>query len=375
MPWIAACVLAHPPHRLCSVMEGSLGCAPTTSGRMAPLRAPRPACSAFSRRARQQRRQQHAVAASMGIGFTEDFEPQLATPSRELVLPDSPEFGLTAKQMGLLGLTNTSMAQLPEVKAVSGGVGPLVALVSVLISWTAAPGGEEVILPGAFGAVQAGAVSGGMRFWAATWQPSGKAGRGAQPWGACALAARRPTVSLSAPALQEALTARCHYVGDFVDTTRRSPRMAVDTKAPGQAPPDLPSLLLDGRICYIGMPVRAQAGVGVGGIGGEQERWAPFGTCVPRRCNMPVATDGCACTWECAKGGRLRVWTASDAAVGVLPRHARRPPALLGALAWSPAASRRAATLATLADVGAHAFLLTTAAPPCPPWCCSWCSR
>lgn len=25
--------------------------------------------------------------------------------------------------------------------------------------------------------------------------------------------------------------------------------------APGQAPPDLPSLLLDGRICYIGMPV------------------------------------------------------------------------------------------------------------------------
>lgn len=33
--------------------------------------------------------------------------------------------------------------------------------------------------------------------------------------------------------------------------------MAVDTKAPGQAPPDLPSLLLDGRICYIGMPVSA----------------------------------------------------------------------------------------------------------------------
>ena len=36
-------------------------------------------------------------------------------------------------------------------------------------------------------------------------------------------------------------------------------RMAVDTKAPGQAPPDLPSLLLDGRICYIGMAVRAGA--------------------------------------------------------------------------------------------------------------------
>ena len=38
-------------------------------------------------------------------------------------------------------------------------------------------------------------------------------------------------------------------------TTRQSVRMAVDTKAPGQAPPDLPSLLLDGRICYIGMPL------------------------------------------------------------------------------------------------------------------------
>lgn len=31
--------------------------------------------------------------------------------------------------------------------------------------------------------------------------------------------------------------------------------MAVDTRAPGRAPPDLPSLLLDGRICYIGMPL------------------------------------------------------------------------------------------------------------------------
>ena len=47
-------------------------------------------------------------------------------------------------------------------------------------------------------------------------------------------------------------------MGDEVsETKRQSTRMAVDTKAPGQAPPDLPSLLLDGRICYIGMPVRA----------------------------------------------------------------------------------------------------------------------
>jgi hypothetical protein len=49
-------------------------------------------------------------------------------------------------------------------------------------------------------------------------------------------------------------------VGDAVEGTKRQPaRMAVDTKAPGQAPPDLPSLLLDGRICYIGMPVSAPA--------------------------------------------------------------------------------------------------------------------
>lgn len=56
--------------------------------------------------------------------------------------------------------------------------------------------------------------------------------------------------------LQSALTAKAFYVGDQIDsTTRQVVRMAVDTKAPGQAPPDLPSLLLDGRICYIGMPV------------------------------------------------------------------------------------------------------------------------
>lgn len=52
------------------------------------------------------------------------------------------------------------------------------------------------------------------------------------------------------------MTAKSFYVGDDVKaTTRQSVRMAVDTKAPGQAPPDLPSLLLDGRICYIGMPL------------------------------------------------------------------------------------------------------------------------
>ena len=58
---------------------------------------------------------------------------------------------------------------------------------------------------------------------------------------------------------QELLRASAFYVGDEVDSNKRmATRMAAGTgAAPGQAPPDLPSLLLDGRICYIGMPVCA----------------------------------------------------------------------------------------------------------------------
>ena len=72
------------------------------------------------------------------------------------------------------------------------------------------------------------------------------------------------------PPPQESLRAKSFYVGDAVtETARQVVRMggAVDTKAPGQAPPDLPSLLLDGRICYIGMPVGSwgwRVGVGWG---------------------------------------------------------------------------------------------------------------
>ena len=79
---------------------------------------------------------------------------------------------------------------------------------------------------------------------------------------------------------QESLRAKAFYVGDEVSETRRqSTRMAVDTKAPGQAPPDLPSLLLDGRICYIGMPVGG-AGWLAGGVGwswpaGVMPAWLP----------------------------------------------------------------------------------------------------
>jgi len=57
--------------------------------------------------------------------------------------------------------------------------------------------------------------------------------------------------------MQELLRAKAFYVGDEVNSnTRVATRMSAGTgAAPGQAPPDLPSLLLDGRICYIGMPV------------------------------------------------------------------------------------------------------------------------
>lgn len=54
------------------------------------------------------------------------------------------------------------------------------------------------------------------------------------------------------------MRAKAFYCGDDVQPNQRiATRMAAGSgAAPGQAPPDLPSLLLDGRICYIGMPVR-----------------------------------------------------------------------------------------------------------------------
>ncbi|CAL8464891.1 g4426 [Coccomyxa elongata] len=55
----------------------------------------------------------------------------------------------------------------------------------------------------------------------------------------------------------ELMRAKAFYCGDDVQPNQRiATRMAAGTgAAPGQAPPDLPSLLLDGRICYIGMPL------------------------------------------------------------------------------------------------------------------------
>lgn len=54
------------------------------------------------------------------------------------------------------------------------------------------------------------------------------------------------------------LSARAWYGGDegrlnVEAYSRIETKMAASSSIPGQAPPDLPSLLLDGRICYIGM--------------------------------------------------------------------------------------------------------------------------
>ncbi|CAG9463399.1 unnamed protein product [Pedinophyceae sp. YPF-701] len=56
------------------------------------------------------------------------------------------------------------------------------------------------------------------------------------------------------------ISAKAFYVGDEItETTRQTTRMGgPGMRPPGQAPPDLPSLLLDGRICYIGMPLVPQ---------------------------------------------------------------------------------------------------------------------
>jgi hypothetical protein len=60
---------------------------------------------------------------------------------------------------------------------------------------------------------------------------------------------------------QGTLSARAWYGGDegrinIEAYSRIETKMAASSSIPGQAPPDLPSLLLDGRICYIGMAVR-----------------------------------------------------------------------------------------------------------------------
>jgi hypothetical protein len=96
-------------------------CSGRLSGAQQVFRASKPStqqllATGSRRNARAERRQQTAVA-SMGIGFHDVHSP----PSGELLLPDSPDYGLTVKQMQVLGLTNADSfaSKLPEVKAVS----------------------------------------------------------------------------------------------------------------------------------------------------------------------------------------------------------------------------------------------------------------
>ena len=86
------------------------------------------------RHARQARRQQGALASSMGIGFHPVGSPQPLA-ADDLVLPGL-DYGLSVQQMQVLGLTNDA-AKLPEVRAVSarraGGGGA--ADVFIVCSW------------------------------------------------------------------------------------------------------------------------------------------------------------------------------------------------------------------------------------------------
>lgn len=60
---------------------------------------------------------------------------------------------------------------------------------------------------------------------------------------------------LSLIPLQDALTSKAHVGGEYVnEATRIATRMAV-ARPSRKSPPDLPSLILDGRIVYIGMPL------------------------------------------------------------------------------------------------------------------------
>ncbi len=60
------------------------------------------------------------VAAGMGIGFTQpDFRVERES---ELLVPESPDYGLSVKQMQVLGLTSEAWTKVPEVSAVSGSL-------------------------------------------------------------------------------------------------------------------------------------------------------------------------------------------------------------------------------------------------------------
>lgn len=59
------------------------------------------------------------------------------------------------------------------------------------------------------------------------------------------------------PTVLDSLTSKAQIGGEYVCEATRVATKMYGGRPPSQAPPDLPSLLLDGRICYIGMPLVA----------------------------------------------------------------------------------------------------------------------
>ena len=96
------------------------GQASFVAGRPSPRLAPATSALAGRQQTRRGRAQHQPCTAGMGIGFTEEYPA--AGPASGLVVP-SPEYGLTVKQMQVLGLTNDGMTKLPAVSAVRGGRG------------------------------------------------------------------------------------------------------------------------------------------------------------------------------------------------------------------------------------------------------------
>ncbi len=110
--------------------SGRLGAAPALAHRC--QRPSAQAALATARQLRRSRRGAQQVVASMGLGFHvgQPTPSGLVAPQEpQLLLPEH-DYGLSVKQMQVLGLTNEATgfgARLPEVKAVSAAAAAAVA--------------------------------------------------------------------------------------------------------------------------------------------------------------------------------------------------------------------------------------------------------
>lgn len=197
------------------------------SGRQ-PVHTARPLAFCSPRHARLERKlrcsaQEGSLIHSRFPGFSEeDAEPlQDLVQQKSLITPESASWGLSVAQMRAMGITSES-----ERHSNIDPVSPHCDRTRVRFL--------ETILP-----------------WSCL-QGLGK------------VSAQNPLFTYisanSNSILQDSIRAVNYYGGDRLEPTmagyRQPTVMAAGTgAAPGQVPPDLPSLLLDARICYIGMPV------------------------------------------------------------------------------------------------------------------------